>query len=306
MRRSGALQLFFIFVVAITANGQSLGDAARAERARKGKQGGAAKVYTTDDFPDRGPVPAGDTSASTGCNEVVVDTTLGKLQGALAVYNSAYNTFPLSLNQLGSQPNRVANSGHANLLAPELDRLASGGDRNGFETSGYRVTYTPTKPDLYGHFRGYALHARPRQYGITGRSSFFGDQTRLRQRTGHDRAATTSDPSVFQQGNEPRCGPPPPSAPPATDDSSPYGRTLNRMQIGPDTAIELRLGPRDPRDERDRESRIRALKRCVELGEEHLRERCNPKRPSCDWAKEQMEKCQREIDRLRSLGSLPP
>ncbi len=68
--------------------------------------------------------------------------------------------------------------------------LASGAKR------GYSFAYMPGPPDKAGHIETYTVVARPMQFGTSGISSFFSDQSGIIRKTDDDRPATAKDPPL--------------------------------------------------------------------------------------------------------------
>lgn len=94
--------------------------------------------------------------------------------------------FSPTLEALGAPAaGTLPNAGAANLALPAIE----GGIR-----LGYRLAYTPSKPDPAGYIAGYSLSARPVRYRRETRRSFYTDQTGVIRSTKEDREAAVQDP----------------------------------------------------------------------------------------------------------------
>lgn len=99
-------------------------------------------------------------------NENVARESLYDYNSALFAYWTIYETYPMSLANLGAGPQvGVASAG---LIDPDL---ASG------RKSGYVFTYVPGELDFDGTTSMFKITATPRINGVTGRRTFSMDET---------------------------------------------------------------------------------------------------------------------------------
>ncbi len=180
-------------LVAGWAYGQSLGDIARAEREKRAQQGGAStKVFTNDDFGGpSGPNATG--SSSPECNEASALEIVRTINQAETSYIVQFpRGYSKSLSELGPPTGTApANADHAQLIPTEMAKGAT------FELAGYRFTYATGPPDSRGVIGTYTLHARPLQYGQTGKQSIFAESSvsgiAKLHATSQERAGTSID-----------------------------------------------------------------------------------------------------------------
>jgi type IV pilus assembly protein PilA len=97
-------------------------------------------------------------------------------------YQSQFGQFATSLSQLGPP----ATAGGAE--GPEAANLIPGSLASG-SASGYNFTITPTP-------QGYAVTAVPKQFGSTGRRTFYSDQTGITRQNWTQEPATASSPEL--------------------------------------------------------------------------------------------------------------
>jgi hypothetical protein len=103
-------------------------------------------------------------------------------------YKSGYSPTLIALGPslVGAQPSSSA----AELIPNDLSRPVH---------SGYRFTYTAAPPDAAGRVLTYEVVAEPLSYGISGRRSFFTDQSGAIRWTDEGRPATAHDPVMGPQ-----------------------------------------------------------------------------------------------------------
>ncbi len=124
----------------------------------------------------------GDTSA----NQARAVGALRTVNTAAVTYASTYNVgYPKSLAVMGVEEGAVTQD-HAGLIDKTL---ASG------KKSGYVFTYRPG-PVTNGRIDTYTVVARPMQYGKSGVSNFFTDQSGVIRETKEDREPTVNDPPI--------------------------------------------------------------------------------------------------------------
>ncbi len=129
-------------------------------------------------------------------NEASALSSLRTINTAEVTFAATYEKgFTDGLNRLGEPRQGVADSENADLLDPVLAGRSIGGSNLGLVKSGYRFTYTPG-PGGFGSIASYSLVARPLEYGVTGKRSFYTDETAVIRATSDDRAATVDDPPV--------------------------------------------------------------------------------------------------------------
>jgi hypothetical protein len=107
---------------------------------------------------------------------------------ACAAYQAAYSErgFPKTLSQLGpASSNAQPDAEHGGLIDSVL---ASG------KKSGSIITYTPGEPNSKGQITHYGITERPQQFGVSGKRSFFSDETAVIHFTDGDRAPNLNDP----------------------------------------------------------------------------------------------------------------
>jgi type IV pilus assembly protein PilA len=101
-------------------------------------------------------------------------------------YQSQFGQFATSLAQLGPPASAGAAEG------PEAAGLIPAGLASG-SASGYNFTVTPTP-------QGYAVTAVPKQFGSTGRRTFYSDQTGITRQNWTQDPATASSPELGSSG----------------------------------------------------------------------------------------------------------
>ena len=101
-----------------------------------------------------------------------------------ATYHRGYSP---TLAALGPAEGAPSSTSAADLI----DSSLAGGVK-----SGYRFTYTPGQPDRDGHIQTYTITARPLEFGRTGQTNYFTDQTGTIRQTPEDRFATAKDPAI--------------------------------------------------------------------------------------------------------------
>ena len=128
-------------------------------------------------------------------HEWQVDLTLNDLHRALDSYAKTYKTgFARSLDMLGPAPEWFhPTAEHSGLAFPGYSHLLQDNDQKEFTYQGYRYSYAPEPADAHGAIAGYALKARPIQFGKTGTRSFLTEANGVIHATSEDRAATRED-----------------------------------------------------------------------------------------------------------------
>ncbi len=114
--------------------------------------------------------------------EMAAIRSLHNLDTAQTQYSSAYQRYAATLAELGPPPSPEGKAapGAADLIPADL----ASGTKNG-----YVFTLAP-RPG------GYTIHANPQTYGVTGRRSFYTDEShRIRQHDGKE-PASAKDPEV--------------------------------------------------------------------------------------------------------------
>ena len=129
-------------------------------------------------------------------NEASAIATMRTLNTAEVVFASTYNKgFSDGLNRLGTPATGQPSDSHADLIDPILSGVANGGTNLSFTKNGYRFTYTPG-PGSYPLIIKYAVVAQPLDYGVSGKRSFYTDQSAIIRETSDNRLATANDPSI--------------------------------------------------------------------------------------------------------------
>jgi len=127
-------------------------------------------------------------------NEASATATLRTYNTAEVVFASTYNKgFTDGLNKLatpagGGQPDMY----HADLVDPVLSGLSEGGTNLTMIKNGYKFTYTPG-PGQFGLIISYTITAEPVEYGVTGKRSFYTDQSAVVRATTDNRPANAGD-----------------------------------------------------------------------------------------------------------------
>lgn len=128
-----------------------------------------------------------------GLYEATAIRALRTLNTALTTYASTYTDvgYPENLSALGEPPpGRPCGPSGACLVA----RALACRDTFFCIENGYVFTYTRTGGVATG--RSYTIRARPINYGVSGRRSFFTDESGVIRFTTEDRAATAADPPL--------------------------------------------------------------------------------------------------------------
>ena len=129
-------------------------------------------------------------------NEASAIATMRTLNTAEVVFATTYNKgFSDGLNRMGSPASGQPNENHADLIDPILSGFATGGSNLSFTKNGYRFTYTPG-PGGFGLIQAYSILAQPLDYGVSGKRSFYTNQSAVIRETSDNRAATANDPSI--------------------------------------------------------------------------------------------------------------
>jgi hypothetical protein len=120
---------------------------------------------------------------------------LAKIAEALDKYQQAFGKLPEALEQLGPPGEDGASPEHANLVAADLAAGSSGG---------YSFRYVIVPATIEGDdsdrdkTAGFALAAKPIEYGKSGRRSFYLDSNgTLRGDDKHGAVATSADPKIL-------------------------------------------------------------------------------------------------------------
>jgi len=127
-------------------------------------------------------------------NEVSATSALRTLNTAQTVYADTYKSgFAGTLTKLGPGTGTEPDANHADLVDLRLSGGAEGGTSTGFVKAGYRLACTPGATDAGGRIVAYTITARPIEYRLSGRRSFFTDQSGAIHATSENRAATARD-----------------------------------------------------------------------------------------------------------------
>ncbi|HLH02348.1 MAG TPA: prepilin-type N-terminal cleavage/methylation domain-containing protein [Bryobacteraceae bacterium] len=111
--------------------------------------------------------------------EMAAVEEISTINKAETQYYSQFNQYATSLGQLGPPPSGGTSEG------PQAAGLIPGSLASG-SSGGYNFTLTATS-------QGYAISAVPKQFGSTGRRTFYSDQSGVtRQNWGQDPATATS------------------------------------------------------------------------------------------------------------------
>ncbi len=119
------------------------------------------------------------------------------LNTAEYTYVHAYKKgFTDGLNRMGPPAaGAKPDENHADLLQPWLAGISEGGTNNAVTRNGYKLTYTPGAGE-FGAIKTYTITAVPQQYGCSGTTSYFTDETAIIRWTRDNRAATRQDPDI--------------------------------------------------------------------------------------------------------------
>lgn len=130
-------------------------------------------------------------------NEASATSCMRTLNTAQVVFARTYKQgFSEGLNRLGPPAeNAQPNISRADLLTPWLAGLSEGGTDRAITRNGYRITYTPG-PGTFGNIASYTIEAVPLEYGVTGKRSFYTDESAVIRSTAENRPATKSDPPL--------------------------------------------------------------------------------------------------------------
>jgi beta-alanine degradation protein BauB len=127
-------------------------------------------------------------------NETQAVATLRTYNTAEVTYASTYNLgFTDGLRRLGPPlAGRQPNQDHADLVNPLMAGMTAGGTDRSIVKDGYRFTYTPAAV-AFGMMPTYTITAVPVDFGVSGKRSFFTDQSAVVRSTLENRPATARD-----------------------------------------------------------------------------------------------------------------
>jgi len=130
-------------------------------------------------------------------NQASAASCLRTINKAQEIFAARYKVgFTDGLNRLGPPPeNGMADISRANMLAPFLAGLTEGGTDKTVTRNGYRITYVPG-PGAFGSIATYTIEAVPLEYGVTGKTSFYTDESAIVRSTSENRRATKNDPPL--------------------------------------------------------------------------------------------------------------
>ena len=127
-------------------------------------------------------------------NEASATATLRTYNTAEITFASTYNKgFTEGLNRLatplgGAQPDVY----HADMVDPILSGMSEGGTNLSMTKNGYKFTYTPGS-GAFGQIASYTITAEPVEYGVSGKRSFYTDQSAVIRVTPDNRPANAGD-----------------------------------------------------------------------------------------------------------------
>ncbi len=140
--------------------------------------------------------PAVDSTRPKDQNEFYSTQVLRTINTAQVTFAKTYNKgFADGLNRLGTPAaGGHYDDNHADLVDPYLAGVANGTNFT-FTKYNYRFTFTPG-PGSYGSIASYTLIGQPLEYGVSGKHSYYTDQTGIIHETTENRVATASDPAI--------------------------------------------------------------------------------------------------------------
>ena len=113
-------------------------------------------------------------------NEMSIVKAIGAIHTGQEKYNSQFGKFAFALGELGPPLSGTDSATAANLIPSDL----ASGKKNGFT---FQMRGTPG---------GYTITANPDTYNVTGRRSFYSDQTLVIHENWDPEPATASSPAM--------------------------------------------------------------------------------------------------------------